>query len=316
MKKYVCLILTVAMVMILSVSVTAFALPNGTVYRPGDKTIYDGYNGSEPIRYATGEIQSFPGWMWIDGYCYYFTNPNCTEKLTSTTTPDGCQVDDQGRWCVNGAPQYNGYGSYACGTDALYAGKDDAARWATMKDQLEHLYAENIKIADRSPGLALYSGQNWVQATQGAMTISNNANGRYVEARIYSSWCDAPNAYGNMGDELTERTIKLVVGDHVGQELFNDLRAAGEPAIAGGEAYVYNADGTIKSEKKLIYDAEFNTSYYRDVPVTTSSSTTSDGINWGAFPFGKWTNRKTDYEKNFSVYKDPSNDAYFIIDVQ
>ena len=314
MKKIICLI--VSLVMILSVSITSFALQSGVVFRPGDTTIYDGNGAAGPIRYATGKVQNFPGWAWINGYCYYFTNPNYTEKLTNTTTPDGCQVDAEGRWCVNGVPQHNGYGSFACGTYGLYAGKDDNARWTVMKDQLERLYAENYSISNKGQDVAMLSMPTMVQAGEyGTFQIVAFTNGLFVTADLPLSWCDAPNAYWNMGDEMMERTIKLLVGDHVGQELFNDLRAAGESAVGGGNAFVYNADGTIKMEKKLIYDEEFGTSYYRDMAVMVPTGSTSDGINWGAFPASKWKNRKTDYGKYFSVYRNPSVETSFIIDI-
>lgn len=44
------------------------------------------------------------GWYWIDGYCYYF-DENC-KMAVGCMTPDGCTVDENGRWAENGKPVY------------------------------------------------------------------------------------------------------------------------------------------------------------------------------------------------------------------
>lgn len=54
---------------------------------------------------------SYPsnGWQWIDGNndgkeeCYYFNENGYL--LSNTTTPDNCQVDENGAWTVNGVLQ-------------------------------------------------------------------------------------------------------------------------------------------------------------------------------------------------------------------
>lgn len=80
----------------------------------------------------TGLMKS--GWQWINGYCYYFTKfeevPHATwnnqgvrrtglskwfyeavglrpygSMYRSEMTPDGYEVDEYGRWCINGVPQ-------------------------------------------------------------------------------------------------------------------------------------------------------------------------------------------------------------------
>ena len=80
----------------------------------------------------TGLMKS--GWQWINGFRYYFTTfeevPNATwnyqgvrreglanwfyeaigarpygSMYRSEMTPDGCEVDEFGRWCINGVPQ-------------------------------------------------------------------------------------------------------------------------------------------------------------------------------------------------------------------
>ena len=48
------------------------------------------------------------GWQWIDGYCYYLgadSGNNEGHLYRNEKTPDGYQVDKEGRWVENGVPQ-------------------------------------------------------------------------------------------------------------------------------------------------------------------------------------------------------------------
>ena len=48
------------------------------------------------------------GWQWIDGYCYYFgtdSGNNEGHLYRNKKTPDGYQVDNEGRWVENGVLQ-------------------------------------------------------------------------------------------------------------------------------------------------------------------------------------------------------------------
>ena len=48
------------------------------------------------------------GWQWVDGYCYYFgtdSGNNEGHLYRNEKTPDGYQVDSEGRWVENGVPQ-------------------------------------------------------------------------------------------------------------------------------------------------------------------------------------------------------------------
>lgn len=48
------------------------------------------------------------GWQWIDGYCYYFgtdSGKNEGHLYRNEKTPDGYQVDNEGRWIENGVVQ-------------------------------------------------------------------------------------------------------------------------------------------------------------------------------------------------------------------
>ena len=48
------------------------------------------------------------GWQWIDGYCYYLgadSGNNEGHLYRNEKTPEGYQVDSEGRWVENGVPQ-------------------------------------------------------------------------------------------------------------------------------------------------------------------------------------------------------------------
>ena len=48
------------------------------------------------------------GWQWIDGYCYYLGADSANNEghlYRNEKTPDGYQVDSEGRWVENGVPQ-------------------------------------------------------------------------------------------------------------------------------------------------------------------------------------------------------------------
>lgn len=47
------------------------------------------------------------GWQWIDGACYYFETSGAKEGrlLRDGATPDGYEVNREGRWILNGVVQ-------------------------------------------------------------------------------------------------------------------------------------------------------------------------------------------------------------------
>ena len=63
---------------------------------------------------SNGELGTMmTGWQWIANeegaeFCYYFfSQPGgpMGAMAAQTTTPDGFEVNEQGRWCVNGTEQ-------------------------------------------------------------------------------------------------------------------------------------------------------------------------------------------------------------------
>lgn len=81
-----------------SMGITAFA---GQWLQDATGWWYQNDDGTWPV-----------GWAWIDGNndgvaeCYYFNDAGYC--LMNTTTPDGCTVDANGAWTVNGVVQTQG----------------------------------------------------------------------------------------------------------------------------------------------------------------------------------------------------------------
>ena len=68
-------------------------------------------NGSKYYLFPTSDGwkgRMVTGWQWIDGYCYYLgtdSGNNEGHLYRNEKTPDGYQVDSEGRWVENGVPQ-------------------------------------------------------------------------------------------------------------------------------------------------------------------------------------------------------------------
>ena len=290
-KKFTALAL--AGLMAIGSVMPAYALDLKQYYNVDSTEIKTGYDPDiqANYRFAAGHKEKYPNWSWIDGYCYYFTSKNMREKLTNTTTPDGYTVDDQGRWTVDGVAQYNGYSSLSVGTDELYAGKNDDERWQAMQTYLENLFAKQT-TTDDSVAMLSY-GDSVMQSSPYPLNhiIHNSTSGDYLLAYMANSWCDSPEYYWDYADENVELIIKAMCGDHAGQELFNDLRKAAEPAEGGAyEDAVYDENGNL-----ITYEEDYLTKY-----KTIHRETSGDGINFNYVDMNKWGSgqMKTDYGKS------------------
>ena len=300
MKKSLCTIFTAGLMAALTVF-PSFALEYQ--YDTGSTEIFTNHLG---YRWASGHKDELPGWGWIDGYCYYFKDQNANIQKGGVT-PDGYTVDEEGRWTVDGVPQYNGYGTYVMGTDELYAGKNDDERWAVMKDQLEQLFANYTPGSDYA--LAMMSTNDgvfcgWTKDGGCTHYISHNsqADYSYINASIANIWNDNPGEWGSYKTDKIEKMIKLVCGDHVGQELFNDIKAAADPC-EGGPREVYPVD-----ENGNFIFLDENHVYYEIEPIS------SDGVNFNYFDLNKWSDRTTDYGKKMKVLPvDPITHAWSIV---
>lgn len=305
MKKKGLVILLVAGVMAASAAMPAFALDLQQYYGQDSTEIRTGYSYelNQEYRFCSGHKNKIPGWAWIDGYCYYFTNKNMRDKITNGTTPDGYTVDDQGRWTVDGVVQYNGYGSLQVGTDALYAGKDDDARWLAMRGYLEGMLAEKWNADTDEVSFVSYDNSillNWPNRSGHIIHDGQNGN-PYVTLWLGNSWNDSPEAYWNYKSEQNELLIKAICGDHAGQELFDAIRKAAEPAEGGAyQEPIYDENG----EWIMYKDPESGFTKLKVVDRATSG----DGINFNYIDMAKWGSgqMKTDYGKSIYLSTGPN----------
>lgn len=304
MKKKGLVTLLVAGVMAASAAMPAFALDLQQYYGQDSTEIRTGHDADlGEYHVAAGHKNKYPGWAWIDGYCYYFTNKNMRDKITNGTTPDGYTVDDQGRWTVDGVVQYNGYGSLQVGTDALYAGKDDDARWLAMRGYLERTMAEKWYSSDDAVSFVSTNGGfsfNWPHTM--AMLIHNTENGDYLSITVGNGWNDSPERYRNSRGESIELLIKAMCGDHAGQELFDAMRKAAEPAEGGARNQV-----VYDENRKPIKDEEKSKDGFTYVKME-HYPTSGDGINFNYIDMAKWGSgqMKTDYGKSIFLKAGPN----------
>lgn len=283
MKKMVAV--AVAGVMVVVAAVPSFAAVIST--EQGGRTNYiktDNYK----------KYENYPCWIWYQGYCYYYASAD--NYLKNTTTPDGYTVDELGRWTVNGNPIHNGAGNYKMHTED-YNGKSDDEIWSLMKEKLIPVYQDGIVSKDFNGPDAngrylhidsyTYGYGNdiiWEEKDTstyggyGEIGIEHNDQwfGTFVTAWLGNEWSDLERKFDtaiskasySQKPDIKEKTIKTVVGDKIGTELFNYIKQ--------------HAD-------KVIPDAEWN------------PNGNPDGIKASKLDFSAWQNRKTDYGKTFSV---------------
>lgn len=257
--KRIVAIAMVTTIMITSVIPTLAAVTNRITRRD----TFGDYVSDEYTKIYTDNKQniSYPYWIWINGYAYYYQN--AVTVLKSTTTPDGYTVDQQGRWTVNGVPQTNGYGNYTMGTSD-YNGKSNDEIWNSLVSKLEPVYTEGIPYWNPIGLNALISAKEILfDVAHGAVVgneitiIKNNEYfGTFITARIGNTWSDGVDehigpaqkkAAANLPD-IKEKTIKAVVGDVIGKELFDYIRPhADQISHSGGYTMAVDGNGnTIK----------------------------------------------------------------------
>lgn len=209
-------------------------------------------------------------------------------------TPDGYTVDELGRWTENGVPQSNGYGSFVIGTDELYAEKNDDERWSVMKSLYENLFANYKRGSEYAVAMMATSDNvydTWTKEGKAVHQVIHNsgADFSYLHLDVANVWNDAENDLGCYNTEVIEKMIKIACGDHVGQELFDDIRKAAEPANGGDyEIVVFDENG------QLIW---LDSNHVLTKTITNSG----DGVDFSLFDLNKWNGRKTDYGKTIEI---------------
>ena len=312
-----------AVTMIISSTVPAFAAVTNK------KTVGD----STLIYTDNAKNINYPNWIWINGNCYYYQN--AVTVLKNTTTPDGYTVDDQGRWTVNGAIQTNGYGNYTMGTSD-YNGKSNDEIWNSLVKKLEPVFNAGIPVWNTTGNNTLISpkeisydiASGGVTGNDITILKNNDYYGTFITARIGNNWSDqvqtvigvvSKKAYANTAD-IKEKTIKAIVGDTVGKELFDYIRAYADKLDTTG-GYVLAADekgnpikgretidpSTITAEMPFgdpnapsVWIDDPNGPDYKSVWVKT----VGNGIRPEGLDLSMWQNRKTDYGKRFSAVID------------
>jgi len=300
MKKSV-VALTISMIM----SITAIIPAMAEDYTPGivrERLVESSYSSDFYEKFAYAKNTPLPGWQWINGNCYYYTDFVGGNKLVSCVTPDGYTVDEQGRWTVDGVVQSNGYTSFQMNTDALYAGLNPDQRWEVTLREIEKVLMEHVTntTSDANPltkseyGYAFIEHTDFIKATfENSNTVTgkiwacksdvyNDPNARIYTLTIENYWNDEPTQYCNGYSEAIEKLIKLMVGDRVGQELFNDFKAAGDPSEGTDIFHVLEFD-----ENGEIIRLGGN-------KLKTKQFKKSDGINIKYMDLNKWNGRKTD----------------------
>lgn len=269
---------------------------------------------------------NYPCWIWVDGYCYYYQNAGTI--LKNTTTPDGYTVDSEGRWALNGIVQTNGYGNYSMGT-ADYTGKSDDEIWELMKQKLEPVFVNGVPLGD---GATAWTAKDSIafDIAYGAVagneiTVNHNfeSYGTFVTAHIGTAWSDQINdiydavskvVYSNES-EIKEKTIKTIVGDQIGQELFTYIRTHADKKSSGYIMAIDENGNPIRGywtvdPSTISADLPFGDPNAPDVWIddpngsgykTIRSESCGDGIHASTLDFSAWQNRTTDYGKRFSV---------------
>ena len=277
---------------------------------------------------------NYPAWIWWQGYCYYYENAG--SYLTNCVTPDGYTVDEYGRWTENGVAVHNGFGSVKVGTDE-YLGKSSDEIWSLMKENLIEAYSTAI-VSNASKNIKTSTGHVINKKTYaygygdkdvwtdfdttlyggpGETYVMHDHSGlkTFVTAVIGNDWSDTANdvtnsmnmaEYANKPD-IKEKTIKAVVGDNIGQELFNYIKQHADKKSEGLKV-VLDANGKpIMGQYKHELDANGNfveigffenpkgTQFKREYAVV------GNGIDASTLDLSAWQNRTTDYGKKFNV---------------
>ena len=228
---------------------------------------------------SNGKRFEAPGWLWIEGNCYYFSNktlhndlyPNYSGAVLfkSGTTPDGYTVDDQGRWTVDGVVQTNSYGQEKLGMGEQYAGKSEDEIWNLMKSKLQEIWT------NRYIGSNIEDGYFETSRTFLQGGIDANGNSEYKLMRrplienspflhlgvptIWNDWArinnieDSDNKAAQASlPSITEKTLKAVLGDNAGQAVFDSYRESAKNNIESYYIGDYDENGYIKDKGKLV----------------------------------------------------------------
>ena len=262
------------------------------------------------------KYNDFPVWIWKQGYCYYYDSP--TNCLKNGTTPDGYTVDELGRWVIDGVPVHNGLGSVKVGTDE-YLGKSSDEIWSIIRNKTINIFDNALTCCVNNHQYAYGYDENMVWhdfddrlSGRGESYIQHDHPyyNTFITATIGNEWSDrAENGVDSMvmaveaaKPDMKEKLIKTIVGDNIGQELFNYIN---QHANKRGSGYIVDLNSPTGY---YTWDLDGNRIFIED-PTRSSHKTVwtdylGDGINSSTMDLSMWQNRKTDYGKTFSVVDD------------
>lgn len=182
-------------------------------------------------------VYKTPGWVWLDGYCYYLTAEHGWDIVFKNgTTPDGYTVDEQGRWTINGVPQRDNLGH-----QSFWAGKNmftsDIERWDTIRKSMYQYWRTHYRHHEFSG-----NDKNCVVGDTSSDYIIMNPVGYgetpvYLSTRVYeynkwggqSQHASALVEHQGENPYSAEMKLKAVLGDNEGQRFYdywNSLRTS------------------------------------------------------------------------------------------
>ena len=187
-------------------------------------TVDDGEGWIKNLTYMQSKV--FPSWLIRDGgYYYYFDT--ISEILKNTTTPDGYTVDSLGRWIdSNGTPITANMGNNTIGTKEKYAGKTDNEIKDIQMNYLRSLYKDGSKGYDEV-GCYTETTSNQFSSTTVQFNVID------ITWNIVNTWsaanrtdfCSVDISKYTEVTKQTELVLRLMFGDDLGVEIFNDIKA-------------------------------------------------------------------------------------------
>ena len=228
---------------------------------------------------SNGKRFEAPGWLWIEGNCYYFSNKTLHDDVIANysgsvlfkngTTPDGYTVDDQGRWTVDGVVQTNAYGKEQLNMAAQYAGKSEDEIWNLMSKKLEEIWS-NMYIGSNIEDGYFKTSNTFLQ---GAIDFNGNSEYKlmrrpsiegnpFLHLGVTTTWNDwvrvnyvdasADMASTATRPEVTEKTLKAVLGDAAGQVVFDAYQNSAKNNIEKDVIPPYDENGYAKEKAESI----------------------------------------------------------------
>lgn len=229
-----------------------------------------------------GKHFTSPGWLEIEGNYYYFEKKTLYDDVagyysgsvlfTNGITPDNYLVDEQGRWIENGSVWTNSYGKQKLGMADQYADKSEDEIWAIMKNKLREIWADkyvDMYSKGYSESTSMIKGDVDIDTGSSAYMAANNylidaaTNQKaFVYLRVPIDWNDWNKVKTIMDSEAmasyatipatTEKTLKVILGDNAGQQVFDAYRNSVTNNVVNYYIANYNENGIVQEKGKPV----------------------------------------------------------------